>query len=81
MILPSKHLNFSGSLLGLGSYILTKISEEPLSIDELWLEYSHDSKNGKYYASHSFDNLILTLLFLYSINTITEVKGVIYRCD
>lgn len=81
MILPSKHLNFASSLLGLGSYILSKLTDKPLSIDELWDVYNEDMKNKKYFSAHSFDNLILALIFLYSIKTIKETKGIIYKCD
>ncbi|CDS99070.1 ABC-three component system middle component 6 [Sphingobacterium sp. PM2-P1-29] len=81
MILPSKHLNFSASLLGLGSYILQRVNDKPLSIDEIWEQYNNDIKNGNYYVSHSFDNFILAIIFLYGINTIKEQSGMIYKCN
>ncbi|MFA6770315.1 MAG: ABC-three component system middle component 6 [Bacteroidales bacterium] len=78
--MPSKHINFSQSLLGFGSYLLTKL-QTPKSIDELWREYQTDLKNDLYSAPHSFDSLNLTLIFLYGINTIKENNGIISRCN
>lgn len=80
MIMPSKHINFSQSLLGFGSYLLNKL-KEPKSIDELWDEYQNDYKNDLYGAIHSFDNLVLTLIFLYGVDTIKEEEGIIYKCN
>jgi len=79
MILPTKHINFSQSLLGLGAYVLSQLST-PKTIDELWNNYSDDYKNKVYLAKHSFDNLVMTIIFLYSIDSITENNGVITKC-
>jgi hypothetical protein len=79
MILPTKHINFSQSLLGLGSYVLLQL-QSPKSIDELWKKYETDYENKIYLAKHSFDNLIMTLLFLYSIGSVIEKNGVIKKC-
>ncbi|MCF6268646.1 MAG: hypothetical protein L3J41_02950 [Melioribacteraceae bacterium] len=79
MIMPSKHINFSQSLLGFGSYILSKLNT-PKTIDDLWKEYQFDLKNELYMASHSFDSLVLTLIFLYGVNTIEEQNGIIKKC-
>jgi len=79
MILPTKHINFSQSLLGLGAYILSNLSS-PRSVDELWEVYLTDYKNQVYPAKHSFNNLVMTLIFLYSIGSITEKNGVIEKC-
>ncbi len=79
MILPTKHINFSQSLLGLGSYVLLQL-QSPKSIDELWKKYESDYENKIYSAKHSFDNLIMTLLFLYSIGSVLEKGGVIKKC-
>lgn len=80
MIMPSKHINFSQSLLGFGSYLLKKL-QTPKSIDDLWNEYNSDLRTELYLAEHSFDNLILSLIFLFGINTIKEERGLIYRCN
>jgi hypothetical protein len=80
MIAPSKHINFSESLLGLGSFILKNL-DKPRSLDELWRKYKSDHINQLYYAKHSFDNFILTIVFLYSMSLVTEKDGEILKCD
>jgi len=74
MLVPAKHINFSESLLGFGSYIL-KILDKPKSIDDLWKIYQSDLENKEYFSSHSFDNLMLTIIFLFSIGSIDEKNG------
>lgn len=80
MILPTKHINFSQSYLGFGSYLLNKL-KEPASIDDLWEIYQKDMADELYFAKHSFDGMILTLIFLYTIGVIKEQKGIIYKCN
>jgi len=80
MIMPSKHINFSQSLLGLGSYLLSKL-DKPMSIDDIWKCYQTDLSKEYYSAKHSFDNLILTFIFLYGINAIEHKNGFIYKCS
>ena len=80
MIMPTKHINFSESLLGFGSYVLNLI-DTPKSIDYIWNKYQNDLSKNIYFAKHSFDNLILTILFLYTIGAITENGGEIIKCD
>ncbi len=79
MIMPTKHINFSESLLGFGSYILNNI-DTPKSIDDLWKKYKLDLENKLYFAKHSFDNFVLTVVFLYAINALTEQNGEITKC-
>ena len=76
MILPTKHTNFSQSLLGLGAYILSKLNS-PKSVDELWRQYQMDCTSRVDLAKHTFDNLVMTLIFLYSIDVIIEQNGII----
>lgn len=78
MIMPAKHINFSESLLGFGSYILQKLNT-PTSVDDLWEEYQKDLKNELYFSKHSFDNLLMTLIFLYSIDIIFEKDGKVQK--
>ena len=78
MIMPAKHINFSESFLGLGSYVLQNLSE-PRSVDELWQKYQQDLENELYFAKHSFDNLIMTILFLYSIDAIKEENAKVIK--
>ena len=80
MILPTKHTNFSQSLLGLGAYILSKLNS-PKSVDELWRQYQMDCTSRVDLAKHTFDNLVMTLIFLYSIDVIIEQNGIIQKCD
>lgn len=79
MILPTKHINFSQSLLGFGAYILTQLNTAK-SVDELWEQYLRDYANHIYFAKQTFDNLILTLVYLFNIGVITENDGVIEKC-
>lgn len=80
MIMPSKHINFSQSLLGLSSYVLLKL-DKPMTIDDIWSVYQTDLKSGIYNGKHSFDNLMLSFIFLYSINSIESKNGIIFKCN
>jgi hypothetical protein len=79
MILPSKHLSFSKSLLGYGSYLIKKIGEGK-GVDDLYLMSQQDYKRGLYPSKQSFDSLMLTLVFLYSIGVVEEHEGVVVLC-
>jgi len=78
MIMPAKHINFSESFLGFGSYILQSLNKSK-SVDEIWEEYQTDLGNELYFSNHSFDTLLMTLIFLYSINAIKEDNGRILK--
>lgn len=80
MIMPTKHTYFSESLLGFGAYLLNKI-DSIKTIDSLWNEYQNDYARRQYSAKHSFDNLLLALVFLYSIGVIEEKEGGVVRCS
>jgi len=80
MLMPSKHINFSQSLLGFGSYLLTKL-DKPKTIDDIWKSYQSDLAKEYYSAKHSFDNLMLAFIFLYGINAIEQKNGLIYKCN
>ncbi len=70
MILPSKHIRFSESLMGLGAILLSFINE-PKSVDEIWFKYSEiNNSKRKFPAYHNFDNVILALNYLYLIGAI-----------
>lgn len=81
MVLPSKHIKFSESLLGLAGYILELI-DSPLSIDELWHKYSNRNKS-KLPAYHDFDNLILALdlLFILGLINITQEGKLVHEIN
>jgi len=68
MILPSKHIKFSQSILGLSGFLLD-ILREPKSIDELWSKYSKASIK-RFPSFHDFDNIVLAVNLLYMIEAI-----------
>jgi hypothetical protein len=78
MILPTKHIRISESLIGFGGYLL-KFLKEPMTIDQLWIKYEHVN-NKKFPAYHNFDNMVLALnlLFIIGIVDINE-KGELYN--
>jgi len=78
MILPTKHIRISESLIGLGGYLL-KFLKEPATIDQLWIKYENVN-NKKFPAYHNFDNVVLALnlLFIMGILEINE-KGELYN--
>ena len=78
MILPSKHISFSQSLLGLGGFIVANL-KEPLTIDEIWQKYAKTSKK-RFPGYHSFDNLVLAIDLLYLMGNIKiNEKGQLYN--
>ena len=78
MILPTKHIRISESLIGLGGYLL-KYFKVPITVDQLWLKYEK-ANNNSFPAYHNFDNVVLALnlLFLMGIVDINE-KGELYN--
>jgi hypothetical protein len=80
MLMPAKHIGFSQSLLGFGGFLLAKL-ETPKSIDHLWEAYLSDFKKGVISARHSFDNLVLTVIFLHAIEAVKEENGEVMKCD
>jgi hypothetical protein len=81
MLMPDKHISFSGSLLGLGSYILKGLQDSPKSLDVLWSIYCDDLKAGRYSARISFDGFLLAIIFLYAVGAVEEVdEGVLALC-
>lgn len=80
MIVPDKHLRIAESLLGLGGFVLEAL-DLPKSIDTLWSEYQEIDNTERFPAHHSFENLILAIVFLYTIGAITEDdKGRLIKC-
>ena len=71
MILPSKHIKFSESLFGLGGILLSFLKEAK-TVDEIWYKYSEINNTKKVFpAYHSFDNVILSLNYLFIIGAIS----------
>jgi len=85
MIMPTKHTSIEQSFLGFGAHILKSLgdgfTDNGLTIDELWTNYNRDFSTGEYNAKQSFDNLLLTVSFLFSINAIFDDDGKIKRCN
>jgi hypothetical protein len=80
MILPAKHLKLSESLLGLGSFVLLQI-KNPKDIDGIWTEYQKAYTTRRYPAYHTFENLILAIIFLYSLGAIQiDDNGRLAKC-
>jgi len=72
MILPSKHLNLSHSILGSGALVLNNLNK-PRTITNLW-DILRDKTGFKYYW-----RFILVLDFLHAIKAIDYVDGLIIR--
>jgi hypothetical protein len=80
MILPTKHTTIEQSFLGFGAYLL-QILDKNNTVDLLWQQYQSDYKNKIYSVKQTFDNLLLTLVFLYTIGAITETQGELRKCN
>ncbi|MEK0338250.1 MAG: hypothetical protein QQN41_12535 [Nitrosopumilus sp.] len=81
MLVPEKHTSNSKSILGLGCFVLEFLST-PKTLDEIWTQFRKARKEEQYSSSHSFDNLILALDFLFSIGVVNEHEsGKIFKCD
>jgi len=78
MLVPTKHTNFSNSLLGLGGYIIELLKNQPLGIDEIWNMYQKDIQKRDFFKAHTIENIVLSITFLYSIGKVEEKDGKIY---
>lgn len=71
MILPSKHIRLSESLLGLGGVVLNML-KEPKTVDEIWLKFLEINNTKKVLpAYHNFDNVVLALNYLFIVGAIS----------
>jgi hypothetical protein len=78
MILPSKHLAQSRSLIGVGAEILSQL-DEPLTVSELW-ERTRSARVSKVSELPlSFDWFVLALTFLYAIFAVEMNDGVLAK--
>ena len=80
MLLPDKHIKLSESIIGFSSFVLETLSR-PCTVDEIWEKFQSARESKEYPVKQSFDNLILTICFLYSIAAI-ELKdnGKLEKC-
>lgn len=81
MLLPTKHIRLSESIIGLASFVLVDL-KFPKTIDSLWVDFRKSYTLRKYPSYHSFENLVVAVDFLYSIGAVNEDEyGRIIRCD
>lgn len=78
MILPTKHIPESRSLLGVGGTILSLLSEREMTVSSLW-ELFREARGDS--AKVSFDWFVLGLDLLYALGTLELDKGVIRRSN
>lgn len=78
MILPTKHLPESQSLLGVGGTILALLGEREASVSGLWDEFQQ--ARGQV-GVVSFDWFILGLDLLFALGAIGMDQGVLRRRD
>lgn len=78
MILPSKHLTQSRSLIGVGAEILVLL-DSPQTVSALWNNFSEKHQSTIRTGAVSFDWLILALDLLHTMKAIEFKKGRIRR--
>jgi ABC-3C biological conflict system middle component len=76
MILPSKHLSESRTLIRVGAEILSQLAE-PCAVSELWerVRAARADRSGE--TPLSFDWFVLALTFLYTIFAVDISDGLI----
>lgn len=80
MILPTKHIALSESIIGLAGYLLTLLKEGSCSIDMIWNRLTNPKNDVEvYFTRHSIDNVVLAidLLFMMRVVDIND-EGKIY---
>jgi len=81
MLLPDKHITVAKSILGLSTYIYDSLSS-PVTLDNAWERYSNINDTDDFPAYHSFEDFLLAVYFLFSIQLISQdEKGRLVRCD
>ena len=71
MILPTKHIALSESIIGLAGYLLTFLKDGSYSIDMVWDHLANPKDDiGACFVRHSIDNVVLAIDFLYMIGSI-----------
>ncbi|MEA5566774.1 ABC-three component system middle component 6 [Anabaena sp. UHCC 0399] len=73
MILPTKHISTSHSLLGVGATILEHLYQ-PKTVSSLWSAVATIPEVG------TFERFVLTLDLLYTIGAIEMEMGLLRRC-
>lgn len=81
MILPEKHIRIGESLVGLGGFLLSLMSE-PSDMNHLWEKFSKINNSTILPVNHSYDNFILALIYLNIIGVINiNNRGELYAIN
>lgn len=71
MILPSKHIALSESIIGLAGYLLTLLKGGSFSIDMIWNRLTNPKDNVEAcFARHSIDNVVLAIDLLFMMKVV-----------
>lgn len=75
MVLPDKYIEPNNSLFYLGALVLKIITNKKFELAEIWTRFKKETCN-----TVSYNRFLQTLVFLYSIGSITYTKeGEIYN--
>lgn len=81
MLLPTKNIKLSDSILGLSALIVNNLSEKS-SLDNLWIKVNISFNTTNYPAIHTYNNFLLAIDYLYSIGVLElDQSGDIHICD
>lgn len=69
-LIPQKHINFSGSLIGVAGYVRSILMTKSCTLDELWHQVS--SNHQKWPARLSFEQVTVAVIILFSIGEVRE---------
>jgi len=76
MLLPTKHIKISQSLIGLSGLLYSLFDgDDILSLENLYECYEKKAGTKKFPARHTLDHLLLALDFLYLMNLIELTEG------
>ena len=66
-LIPKKHVSLEHSLIGFGSKVISIIGNASVSLEYLWGQCNLNST-----VKHSFDDLVLTLDYLFGIGVVIQ---------
>ncbi|MDK0737912.1 hypothetical protein P5E70_04570 [Clostridium perfringens] len=71
MILPSKHVKLSESLIGLGAFIIELLNNEPMSLEDSWERFNKEYIDTEIIRKkHNIDTYIDAIMLLYMVGAI-----------
>lgn len=80
MLLPSKHIRLSESILGIGALVLETLNE-PMTLDALKSSLDARVEKEQLPSPPSFEMVVLALDFLFAVGAVTtNHNGAIARC-